>query len=222
MFTLPKLPYAEDALEPHISAETLALHHGKHHNGYVDTLNKLLAGDALAELSLNDVIHQSHGLAARQTIFNNAAQSWNHDFFWKSMKPGGGGPPTGDIKMLIEREIGDDKAFRAAFSEAAGKHFGSGWVWLVATDGAVGIVTTHDAELPPLNVRTPLLCCDLWEHAYYLDYQNRRADFVSAFLDHLLNWDFANANLAAAASAMNEEAPTSVEPNAAPFVIVAS
>ncbi|MGC1470228.1 MAG: superoxide dismutase, partial [Sphingorhabdus sp.] len=176
MFTLPKLPYAEDALEPHISAETLALHHGMHHKGYVDTLNKLLAGDALAELSLNDVIHQSHGLAARQTIFNNAAQSWNHDFFWKSMKPGGGGPPTGDIKMQIEREIGDDKAFRAAFSEAAARHFGSGWVWLVATDGAVGIVTTHDAELPPLNVRTPLLCCDLWEHAYYLDYQNRRAD----------------------------------------------
>ncbi|WP_373476086.1 superoxide dismutase [Sphingorhabdus sp.] len=222
MFTLPKLPYAEEALEPHISAETVALHHGKHHKGYIDTLNKLLVGDALADLPLKDVIHQSHGLAARQTIFNNAAQSWNHDFFWKSMKPDGGGAPTGDIKMLIEREIGDDAAFRSAFSEAAAKHFGSGWVWLVATDGAVGIVTTHDAELPALNVQTPLLCCDLWEHAYYLDYQNRRADFVTAFLDQLLNWDFANANLAAAASAMNEETPTDVEPNAAPFVIVAS
>jgi superoxide dismutase, Fe-Mn family len=221
MFTLPKLPYAEDALEPHISAETLALHHGKHHKGYIDTLNKLLVGDALADLPLNEVIHQSHGLAARQTIFNNAAQSWNHDFFWKSMKPDGGGAPTGDIKMLIERDIGDDAAFRSAFSEAAAKHFGSGWVWLVATDGAIGIVTTHDAELPALNVRTPLLCCDLWEHAYYLDYQNRRADFVTAFLDHLLNWDFANGNLAAAASAMNEETPMGVEPNTAPFVIVA-
>ena len=219
MFKLSKLPYAEDALEPHISAETLALHHGKHHKTYVDTLNKLLAGDALADLSLEEVIKQSHGLAARQTVFNNAAQSWNHDFFWKSMKPGGGGPPSDDLKVMIEKDIGDAKAFREAFSTAAAKHFGSGWVWLVATEGAVGIVTTHDADLPPVHGRTALLCCDLWEHAYYLDYQNRRADFVNAFLDHLANWDFANANMATAASEMNEEAPTELEPNETSFVI---
>ena len=222
MFTLPKLPYAEDALEPHISAETMKLHHGKHHRNYVDTLNKLLVGDALAELSLPEVIHESHGFAARHTIFNNAAQSWNHDFFWKSMKPGGGGAPDGDLKVLIEHDIGDAKAFSAAFNKAATKHFGSGWVWLVVTDGVVAIVTTHDADLPPVHGRTPLLCCDLWEHAYYLDYQNRRADFVTVFLDHLANWDFANANLATAASKMNEEIPEPVEPNDVPFVIPAS
>lgn len=221
MFTLPKLPYAQDALAPHISAETLALHHGKHHRSYVDTLNKLLVGDALAELPLVEVIHESHGFAARQTIFNNAAQSWNHDFFWKSMKPDGGGPPDGDLKVLIEHDIGDAKAFAAAFNKAAAKHFGSGWIWLVVTDGVVAILTTHDADLPPVHGRTPLLCCDLWEHAYYLDYQNRRAEFVTAFLDHLVNWDFANANLAAAASQMNEDPPARLEPNDATFVISA-
>ncbi len=222
MFKLPKLPYAEDALEPHISAETLALHHGKHHKTYVDTLNKLLAGDALADLSLEEVIKQSHGLAARQTIFNNAAQSWNHDFFWKSMKPGGGGPPTDDLKVLIEKDIGDAKAFGEAFNNAAVKHFGSGWVWLVATEGVVAIVTTHDADLPPVHGRTALLCCDLWEHAYYLDYQNRRTDFVNAFLDHLANWEFANANMAIAASEMNEAAPMALEPSETSFVVHAS
>ena len=204
MFTLPKLPYAEDALEPHISAQTLALHHGKHHKTYVDTLNSLLADDPFAKLPLAEVIQQSHGLAARQTVFNNAAQSWNHDFFWKSMKPGGGGPPDGDLKVLIEEDIGDAKAFGEAFSKAAAAHFGSGWVWLIVTSGVVAIVATHDADLPPVHGRTPLLCCDLWEHAYYLDYQNRRAEFVTAFLDHLANWGFANANLTAAAAAMNE------------------
>jgi superoxide dismutase, Fe-Mn family len=222
MFTLPKLPYAKDALEPHISAETLALHHGKHHKTYVDTLNKLLADDVLADLSLLEVIHESHGFAARHTIFNNAAQCWNHDFFWKSMTPGGGGPPTGDLKVMIEKDIGDAKAFSAAFDKASAKHFGSGWVWLVVTDGVVGILTTHDADLPPVHGRTPLLCCDLWEHAYYLDYQNKRADFVTAFLDHLVNWDFANANLATAASATNEAAPDPMEPNETAFVIPAS
>lgn len=219
MFTLPKLPFAEDALDPHISAETLALHHGKHHKTYVDTLNKLLVGDVLAELTLEDVIHETHNSAARQTIFNNAAQSWNHDFFWKSMKPDGGGPPTGDLRVLIEHDIGDAEAFDKAFTEAAAKHFGSGWIWLEATDGVVGIITTHDADLPLIQGRTALVCCDLWEHAYYLDYQNRRADFVAAFLEHLVNWDFANANLTAAAAELNEEVPSELEPNAASAVI---
>jgi Fe-Mn family superoxide dismutase len=222
MFTLPKLPYAEDALEPYISAQTLALHHGKHHKTYVDTLNKLLEGDPLADLPLDAVIRESHGFAARHTIFNNAAQSWNHDFFWKSMKPDGGGPPTGDLKVMIEKDIGDAKAFAAAFNKAAAKHFGSGWAWLVVTEGVIGIVTTHDADLPPVHGRTPLFCCDLWEHAYYLDYQNQRADFVKAFLDHLVNWDFANVKLATAASEMNEDKSTPLEPNEASFVIHAS
>jgi superoxide dismutase, Fe-Mn family len=219
MFTLPKLPYAEDALAPHISAQTMKLHHGKHHKAYVDKLNELLVGDEMADLPLEDVIARSHGLAARQTIFNNAAQSWNHDFFWKSMKPKGGGAVTGDLKVLIEHDIGDAKAFRVAFTDAATKHFGSGWVWLVVTNGVVGIVTTHDADLPPVHGRTALLCCDLWEHAYYLDYQNKRPDFVKVFLDHLANWDFANANLAAAADEMNEAVPGDAEPNSASFVI---
>ena len=213
MITLPPLPYAENALEPHISAQTLALHHGKHHKGYVDALNKLLVDNTLAELPLAEVIRQSHGYSARRTIFNNAAQCWNHDFFWKSMRPGGGGAPSGDLKVLIEHDIGDARAFVAAFSEAAASHFGSGWVWLVVTDGVAGIVATHDADLPPLHGRTPLLCCDLWEHAYYLDYQNRRAEFVTVFLDHLANWDFANANLAAA-SALDESLLALEQPDA--------
>ena len=219
MFSVPKLPYGEDALEPHISAETMKLHHGKHHKTYVDKLNALLEGDALAELSLPELIRQSHGLAARQSIFNNAAQCWNHDFFWKSMRPDGGGAPDGDLKVMIEHSIGDAKLFSKAFVGAAEKHFGSGWVWLVVTDGVIGIVTTHDADLPPVHGRTALLCCDLWEHAYYLDYQNKRADFVKAFLGHLANWDFANANLSAAAATMNEEAPETREPKVVPFVV---
>lgn len=206
MFSLPPLPYAEDALEPHISAQTLALHHGKHHKTYVDTLNKLLVGDSMANLPLEEVIHRSHGLAARHTIFNNAAQAWNHDFFWKSMKPNGGGAPTGAIEALIGRDIGGPLAFSEAFGKAAAKHFGSGWVWLVLDDGKVEIVATHDADLPPVHGRVALLTCDLWEHAYYLDHENRRAEFVAAFLDHLVNWDFANANLVVAEAQIAEAA----------------
>ena len=204
MFTLPPLPYAEDALSPHISALTLALHHGKHHKGYVDTLNKLLEGNALADLPLAEVIKRSHDYAARLLIFNNAAQRWNHDFFWKSMKPGGGGAPTGAIQTDIEHYFGDWKAFSAEFAKTAAAHLGSGWIWLIRTDGVVAIVTTHDADLPPIHGQVPLLCCDLWEHAYYLDYQNRRAEFVTAFLDHLVNWDFVNANLASGEPEMGQ------------------
>ena len=219
MFTLPKLPYAEDALEPYISEQTLKLHHGKHHKSYVEKLNDLLKNDEMSDLPLEQVIHQSHGLAARQTIFYNAAQAWNHDFFWKSMTPDGGGEPKGDLKVMIEKDIGDAKAFAKMFSKAAAAHFGSGWVWLVVTQGVVGIITTHDADLPFVHERTALLCCDLWEHAYYLDYQNKRPAFVQAFLDHLINWDFANANLSAAAADMNEGGHPATEPIAVPFVI---
>jgi Fe-Mn family superoxide dismutase len=197
MFTLPKLPYAEDALAPHISAQTMTLHYGKHHKGYVDTLNKLLKDDPLADLPLALVVHQTHGVAARKSVFNNAAQSWNHAFFWKSMKPDGGGAPKGPIVEHISRGIGDAAAFQEAFNKAAAAHFGSGWIWLTLSDGVIEIMTTHDADLPPVHGRTVLLCCDLWEHAYYLDYHNRRPEFVQTFLDHLLNWDFANANLEA-------------------------
>ncbi len=213
MFTLPKLPYSEDALEPYISAETMKLHYGKHHKSYIDKLNTELMGDALEGLALEDVVAQSHGLAMRQTIFNNAAQAWNHDFFWKSMTPDGGGIPNGDLKVMIEHDIGDGDAFATAFRKAADGHFGSGWVWLVVTEGVISIMTTHDADLPIGHGRSPLICCDLWEHAYYLDYQNKRADFVRVFLDKLVNWDFANANLTEAAKQMNEEtAPTSELP----------
>lgn len=197
MFTLPPLPYPQDALAPHISALSLALHHDKHHQGYVDSLNKLLVGNALADLPLTDVIKQSHDNAALLSVFHNAAQSWNHDFFWKSMKPGGGGAPGGPVLAEIENQFGDFKAFAAEFAKTAAAHFGSGWIWLVRTGERLAIVTTHDADLPPLHGQLALLCCDLWEHAYYLDYQNRRAEFVTAFLDHLANWEFANANLAA-------------------------
>ena len=202
MFTLPPLPYSEDALAPHMSALTLSLHHGKHHKGYVDALNKLLAGNVLARLPLEGIIRQSHDYAARLLIFNNAAQCWNHDFFWKSMTPGGGGAPHGAILAKIEHYFGDTRNFKEEFAKTAAAHFGSGWIWLVMTDGKLAIVTTHDADLPLLRGRTALLCCDLWEHAYYLDYQNRRAEFISSFLDYLANWDFANANLAAAEAAL--------------------
>ena len=197
MFALPELPYAEDALAPHISAQTLSLHHGKHHKGYVDTLNALLDGGPMAELSLDDVIRQSRGDTARQKIFNNAAQSWNHDFLWKSMDPKGGGAPTGKVKALVERDIGNMQTFAKAFGEAGAGHFGSGWVWLILNGGKVEIMTTHDADLPMVHGHMALLTCDLWEHAYYLDRQNRRPEYIEAFLDNLVNWDFANANLAA-------------------------
>jgi superoxide dismutase, Fe-Mn family len=198
MFTLPKLPYAEDALAPHISAETMKLHHGKHHKAYVDKLNELLADDPLMDLPLEKVIQRTKDKPTKQAIFNNAAQIWNHDFFWKSMAPDGGGAATGPIRQLIDDKFGDAKAFGNAFSDAAAAHFGSGWIWLVLDGETLDIVTTHDADLPLVHGWAALATCDLWEHAYYLDYQNRRPAFVQTFLDHLINWDFANANLSTA------------------------
>ncbi len=198
MFKLPELPYKENVLSPHMSEQTLSIHHGKHHKAYVDKLNELLADDPLSDHALEDVIAQSHGHDKRRSIFNNAAQIWNHDFFWKSMAPDGGGSPSGEIAHAIDRDLGGRKAFADAFTEAAVGHFGSGWVWLVHEDNRLKIVTTHDADLPMVHGQTAILTCDLWEHAYYLDYQNRRPAFVQAFLDHLVNWDFANANLALA------------------------
>jgi Fe-Mn family superoxide dismutase len=190
---LPDLPFAKDALAPVISAETLEYHHGKHHATYVANLNKLIPGTEFENLSLEDIVRKSSG-----GIFNNAAQIWNHTFFWQSMKPAGGGKPTGAVAAKIDQAFGSYEKFVEQFKATAVGRFGSGWGWLVAEGGTLKIVATPNAETPITAGQTPLFTVDVWEHAYYLDYQNRRPDFVQAFLDHLVNWDFANANLAKA------------------------
>lgn len=194
-FELPALPYAKDALEPHISANTFDFHHGKHHNTYVVNLNNMTADTDMASMSLEDIMKATAGDASKAGIFNNAAQVWNHTFFWNSMSPNGGGAPTGKIADAINASFGSFDAFKEAFKTAGMTQFGSGWAWLVAKDGKLEVVKTPNAECPLTNGYTPILTCDVWEHAYYLDYQNRRPDFLEAFLTHLVNWDFANANL---------------------------
>ncbi|MCZ2136548.1 MAG: superoxide dismutase [Burkholderiales bacterium] len=196
-FSLPPLPYTDHALEPLISAHTLSFHYGKHHKAYVDNLNKLVEGKDLAKLSLEAIIKQSAGNAELAGVFNNAAQVWNHTFYWNSLKPNGGGKPTGAIAAAIERDLGGYDKFKADFANAAVTQFGSGWAWLVADAGVLKIVKTGNAETPLTRGQKPLLTIDVWEHAYYLDYQNLRAKYVEALIDKLLNWDFANANLAA-------------------------
>lgn len=191
--TLPELPFARDALAPHISAETLEYHYGKHHNAYVNKLNAALeGGHALAGKSLDDVVRQAEG-----GLFNNAAQHFNHSFYWNGMRPVGGGDPSGSLVEAINSTFGGLDGFRETFTKTCATHFGSGWGWLVKDRaGALSVVGTHDAGCPLTDGLTPLLTCDVWEHAYYLDFQNRRPDYVAAFLDHLVNWDFAEANLA--------------------------
>jgi superoxide dismutase, Fe-Mn family len=198
MFMLPELPYDDDALAPHISGATLALHHGKHHKSYIDKLNGLLSSESETTLSLEDIILAARDDTAKQAVFDNAAQCWNHEFYWQSMAPDGGGAPHGAIKDLINVSFGDAKAFGKAFSDAAAAHFGSGWIWLVMKSERLEIMTTHDADLPLAHDRIALLTCDLWEHAYYVDYQNRRPEYIAAFQSNLVNWNFANTNLAAA------------------------
>ncbi len=195
-FELPALPFAADALAPHISAETLGFHHGKHHNTYVTNLNNLTKDSPLAEASLEDVIRQSAGDAAKAGLFNNAAQVWNHTFYWNSMKPGGGGSPSGAVASVIDAAFGSYDKFAEEIAAAAATQFGSGWAWLVSEGGALKVAKTANAETPITNGQTPLITIDVWEHAYYLDFQNRRPDYVKAFLDHLVNWDFAAENLA--------------------------
>ena len=195
---LPPLPYAQDALAPVISAETLSFHYGKHHKAYVDNLNKLVAGTELADTPLEKVIAATAGKADKAGLFNNAAQIWNHTFFWNSLKPGGGGAPTGAVAKGIDAAFGSFDNFKKEFANAAMTQFGSGWAWLVADKGQLKVVKTPNAETPLTSGLTPLLTIDVWEHAYYLDYQNRRADFVAAVIDKLLSWEFANANLARA------------------------
>ncbi|MBO6949552.1 MAG: superoxide dismutase [Rhodospirillales bacterium] len=196
-FELPALPYAKDALEPHMSANTFDFHHGKHHNTYVVNLNGLLDGSDLAGKSLEEIIMATAGDSSKAGMFNNAAQVWNHTFFWNSMKPNGGGAPSGDLAAKIDADFGSLDAFKDAFKQAGATQFGSGWAWLVVGDGGkLEVVKTPNAENPMTQGKTPLLTCDVWEHAYYLDYQNRRPDFLAAFLDNLVNWDFAAENLA--------------------------
>ena len=193
---LPPLPYAEGALAPVISARTLEFHYGKHHKTYVDTLNKLIAGSELANQPLEAIVRASAGKADKTKIFNNAAQAWNHAFYWRCLKPGGGGDPTGKLRDQITSAFGSVEQFRKDFATAAVEQFGSGWAWLVADGGKLKIVKTSNADVPFVSGQTPLLTLDVWEHAYYLDYQNKRADHVDAVIAKLLNWEFAAENLA--------------------------
>ena len=195
---LPTLPYALDALEPHVSRTTLEIHHGKHHRAYVEKTQALVAGTPLAAASLEDIIAKTAGRKAKAALFNNAAQSWNHAFYWNSLSPKGGGTPSGAIADQIDRDFASHAAFADAFKAAAIGQFGSGWAWLVWDGGRLAIATTGNADTPLAHSQVPLLTVDVWEHAYYLDYQNRRADYVATFLGKLANWDFANRNLAQA------------------------
>jgi Fe-Mn family superoxide dismutase len=195
-FELPPLPYEMNALEPHISANTLSFHYGKHHQAYVTNLNNLLKDHPSAQASLEEIILEaangSHGVA----VFNNAAQVWNHTFYWHCMKPNGGGEPSAEFKRRLEKAFGSFENFCSEFKQAAVSQFGSGWAWLVSDkDGKLSILKTGNADLPMAHGYTALLTCDVWEHAYYLDYQNRRPDYVDTFLQFLVNWDFVESNL---------------------------
>ena len=194
-FTLPDLPYAANALEPYISANTLSFHHGKHHKAYVDKANELVAGTPLANASLEEVIMASAKDPSKAVLFNNAAQIWNHTFYWNSMKPNGGGAPKGDIAKRIDADFGGWDKFKEAFKQAGITQFGSGWAWLVLDGGKLKITKTPNADLPMAHGQKALLTMDVWEHAYYLDYQNKRPDYITTFLDKLVNWDFAEKNL---------------------------
>ena len=188
-FTLPDLPYKKDALAPHMSAETLEFHHDKHHAVYVNNLNKLLDGKPEANKSLEEVILNSDG-----GVFNNAAQVWNHTFFWQCMKPAGGGKPTGELAAAIDRDFGSFEKFKEEFSTAAATQFGSGWAWLVLEGGKLKVTKTGNADLPMKHGQKALLTIDVWEHAYYIDFRNARPKFIETFLTHLVNWDFVAQN----------------------------
>ena len=194
-FELPPLPYKEDALEPHISARTMSFHYGKHHKAYVDKLNQAVQGKKLAEMKLEQVIAETAKDAAMAGTFNSAAQAWNHTFYWHSMAPKGGGEPKGKLADMLKSDLGGLEGFKKEFAEAANGQFGSGWAWLLVEGGKLRIQKTGNADTPIAHGGKPLLVIDVWEHAYYLDYQNKRADYVAAYLEHLVNWEFAAANL---------------------------
>jgi Fe-Mn family superoxide dismutase len=194
-FELPALPFAKNALEPHMSAQTLDFHHGKHHQAYVTNLNNLVKDTPLAGQSLEQIIQATAKDESKAGIFNNAAQVWNHTFFWNCMKPNGGGAPTGALAQKINTAFGSFDKFKEQFKQAAATQFGSGWAWLVSDGAQLKVTKTPNAVNPMAQGQTALLTCDVWEHAYYLDYQNRRPDFVQTFLDKLVNWDFVAKNL---------------------------
>jgi Fe-Mn family superoxide dismutase len=193
--TLPALPYPENALEPIVSARTVGFHHGKHHRAYVDNLNKLIAGSELAESDLGTIVRETAGKPDKASVFNNAAQAWNHNFYWKSLTPKGGGIPSGKLAEMAETSFGGIDALKKELQNAAVTQFGSGWAWLVLEGGKLKVMKTSNADNPMISGAKPLLVIDVWEHAYYLDYQNRRADHVAAVIDGLLNWNFALQNL---------------------------
>ena len=190
-FELAPLPYAKDALAPHLTAETLSFHYEKHHQTYMTNLKNLLAGKPEADKSLEEIIKSAGGPGP---LFNNAAQVWNHDFYWTSMKPNGGGEPTGKLLEAIKKDFGSYAEFKGKFQDAAVKQFASGWAWLVNNNGRLEITTTSNAETPLTKGMTCLLTCDVWEHAYYIDYRNLRAKYVETWLNSLVNWDFAAGN----------------------------
>lgn len=195
--SLPDLPYGKSDLAPHISEQTLEFHYGKHHQAYVDKTNAAIKGTDLENSSLEEIVR--HAAGDDQGLFNNAAQVWNHTFYWNSMSPKGGGAPGGDIAKAIDDAFGDYEGFKKAFADAGATQFGSGWAWLVAKGGKLEVRKTLNAETPLTDQScTPILTMDVWEHAYYLDFQNKRPAYIDAFLDHLVNWDFANKNLATA------------------------
>jgi Fe-Mn family superoxide dismutase len=194
-FELMKLPYAYDALAPHVSKDTLHFHHDKHHQAYVTKLNQLVGGTPLASQGLEDVILAAHQDEAKKAVFNNAGQVWNHNLFWNSMKPGGGGEPGGALRARIEQDFGSFEKFKEKFVADAVAQFGSGWCWLVEDNGKLAVRATPNAVTPIVDGQRVLLTCDVWEHAYYLDYKNEREKFVKTFIDNLANWDYAAACL---------------------------
>ncbi|WP_445633708.1 Superoxide dismutase [Nostoc sp. DSM 114161] len=198
-FVQPPLPFDINALEPYgMKAETFEYHYGKHHKAYVDNLNKLTEGTELADKSLEEVIQISFNDSSKTGIFNNAAQVWNHTFFWNSLKPAGGGAPTGDLAAKIDKDFGSFDKFKEEFSNAAATQFGSGWAWLIDDGGTLKVIKTPNAENPLAHGQKALLTLDVWEHAYYIDYRNARPAFIKNFLDNLVNWDFVAENLARA------------------------
>lgn len=188
MIEMIALPYAMSDLAPYISEQTLEYHYGKHYKNYVDTLNKLIAGTEYENMSLEDIIKATYGKDDKKAIFNNAGQAWNHQFFWNSLKPRGGGKPSDKLLAIIEKQFGSYENFVQEFKKAAAGQFGSGWAWVVANDDGIEIITTANADTPIAWGKKPILVLDVWEHAYYLDYQNRRADFIDAFINNLANW----------------------------------
>ncbi|WP_017299421.1 superoxide dismutase [Nodosilinea nodulosa] len=197
-YELPALPYAYDALAPYISKSTLEFHHDKHHAAYVSKYNDAVKGTDHDSQSIEDVIRAIAGDSSQQGLFNNAAQAWNHTFYWQSMKPNGGGLPSGDLATKINADFGSFDKFSEAFKQAGATQFGSGWAWLVLDNGTLKVTKTLNADNPLTAGQVPLLTMDVWEHAYYLDYQNKRPDYIESFLKSVVNWDFAASNLAAA------------------------